>query len=80
MRLALAAVATRRPRYLRDIALEEFAEHRRQAFQVRDRQLTSAGRTSWHFLSGTDVDHRGRGLLDQIGKVRQVRLRNDCLP
>ncbi|MNH24443.1 hypothetical protein D3C79_843730 [compost metagenome] len=69
-RLGLAlAVATRRARLLRHVALEELAEHRRQAFQVR--HLPGGDTAVRQFLLGTDVDHGRRGLLDQGGEVRQ---------
>ncbi len=69
-RLGLAlAVATRRARLLRHVALEELAEHRRQAFQVG--HLPGGHAVVRQFLLGTDVDHGWRGLLDQGSEVRQ---------
>lgn len=69
-RLGLAlAVATRRARLLRHVALEELAEHRRQAFQVG--HLPGGHAAVRQLLLGTDVDHGWRGLLDQGSEVRQ---------
>ncbi|MNC50473.1 hypothetical protein D3C75_997150 [compost metagenome] len=68
LRLALA-VAARRTRLLGHVALEELAEHRRQAFQVR--HLTGSDTAVRQLLLGTDVDDGRRGLLDQGGEVRQ---------
>ena len=68
LRLALA-IATRRARGLRHVALEELAEHRRQAFEVR--HLPCGDAAVRQLLLGTDVDHRWRSLLDQRGEVRQ---------
>ncbi|MCY1408812.1 hypothetical protein D9M71_241420 [compost metagenome] len=68
LRLALA-VAARRARLLGHVALEELAEHRRQAFQVR--HLACGDSAVRQLLLGTDVDHRRRSLLHQGGEVRQ---------
>ncbi|RMS10049.1 hypothetical protein ALP75_202553 [Pseudomonas syringae pv. actinidiae] len=51
-------------------ALEKFAQHRRQAFQIR--HLLVGDGAIRQFLTCTDVHYRRGGLLDQPGKVRQV--------
>ncbi|MNG06953.1 hypothetical protein D3C84_902310 [compost metagenome] len=63
------AVTTRRARLLRHVALEELAEHRWQAFEIR--HLTGRIAAIRQLLLGTDVHHRRRGLLDQRGEIRQ---------
>ncbi|MNJ61891.1 hypothetical protein D3C77_577040 [compost metagenome] len=68
LRLTLA-IATRRTWGLRHVALEELAEHRRQAFEVR--HLAGCVLAIRQLLLGTDIDHRRRRLLDQGGEVRQ---------
>ncbi len=71
MRLALLALA-RRARHLWNAALEEFAKDRRQPFEFRNLR---GGPTCGHFLLGTDVDDRWRGIFNQRRKIRQSRLR-----
>ncbi|MNV62250.1 hypothetical protein D3C71_1547870 [compost metagenome] len=63
------AITARRTGLLRHVALEELAEHRRQAFQVG--HLPGSDTAIRQLLLGTDVDHGRRGLLDQGGEVRQ---------
>jgi hypothetical protein len=64
-RFALA-ITTRRARLLRHVALEELAEHRRQAFEVG--HLPGGDAPVRQFLLGTDVDHRRRASLDRVVK------------
>ncbi|MNY40763.1 hypothetical protein D3C86_1755290 [compost metagenome] len=79
LRFTLTTTA-RGARNLRNIALEEFAKDRRQAFKIGNGQFASPGHTLRYFLPGADVDHRWRGLFDQLGKVRQACLGNHRLP
>ena len=70
---ALTTAATRRAR-LRHPAFEELAQHGRQAFQVG--HLLVRDFAIRQLLRGTDVHHGRRGLLHQLGEVRQLdRLR-----
>jgi len=70
---ALTTAATRRAR-LRHPAFEELAQHGRQAFQVG--HLLVRDFAIRQLLRGTDVHNGRRGLLHQLGEVRQLdRLR-----
>ena len=72
------ATATTRCPLLRHATFKELAQHRRQAFQVR--HLLVGDFALRQFLRGTDVDHGWRGLLDQLGEIRQLdRLRGHGL-
>ena len=70
-RLRLALLAARIARNLRDAALEEVAEHRRQPFEVGDRQLPARHGAIRQLLPRTDIHHRRRRLFDQRREVRQ---------
>jgi len=69
--LGLLLLATGTARHLRDAALEEFTDARRQAFQIGHGH--GAGTTTFgNFLAGADVDDRRRCRLDQAGEIRQI--------
>ncbi|MNE21390.1 hypothetical protein D3C80_1145510 [compost metagenome] len=69
LRLPLA-IATWRTRGLwRHVALEEFANRRRQAFEVG--HLPRGHTALRQLLLGTDVHHCWRSLLHQRGEIRQ---------
>ncbi|MNQ61493.1 hypothetical protein D3C85_758080 [compost metagenome] len=70
LRLALAATLGI-ARHRRHVALEEFAQHRRQSFQVWH-HLGTTRATLRHFLPGADIDHRRGRLFDQGREVRQI--------